>query len=391
MQPMRRPWYNRLQQLERAGLTRRMRVLDGPVGPATSAAGSNKLVFCSNDYLGLANHPSVKQAMQTAVERWGVGAGASRLISGNTALHARLERAFATFAGSADAVLFASGYQANVGALTALTSENDVIFSDARVHASLIDGCRLSSARVQIFNHRDMGQLESLLAGETTAELRVIVTDAVFSMDGDLAPLAEICALAERYGAIVYLDEAHAMGVLGPRGTGLAAQLELTDRVAVRLGTLGKAFGVSGGVVCCREDAANLIRSKGRSLLYTTAAPIPVIAAALAGLELAQSADEQRAALVRNIDHFKSQAQSTKLPLLPSDTPIQPIMVGSNARTMALSEQLWNRGLFVQGVRPPTVAPGTARLRITLSAAHTEHQIDTLIRELNRAIKDISS
>lgn len=368
-----------------------MRVVSGPAGPVAITRDGEKLNFCSNDYLGLAAHPSIKRAFSEGVERWGAGTGASRLISGNTEIHEQLEEALADFMKSEEAVLFPSGYQANVGAITALTERGDNIFSDELVHASVVDGARLSRADIRVFEHREAGHLAERLALEDRRGLRLVITDSVFSMDGDLAPLERIVEVAEEADALCYVDEAHALGVLGPSGRGLVAAEGLEDRVAVRVGTFGKAFGVSGAFVACDRDAAAVIRSRARSLLYTTGAPAPIAEAVLASLRILARAEEARAALRRNIESFKDEAGRHGIDLAGSETPIQPIMIGPALKTMEVSAELWKRGFFVQGIRPPTVREGTSRLRVTLTAAHTAEQIRSFVRVLSEVLPQPSS
>jgi len=382
-------WYQRLDDLAARNLERRMRVVDGPVGPVVSTGTGDKLCFASNDYLGLANHPRIRQALVDAATKWGVGAASSRLVSGNTLAHDRLEKELAEYLGTDEAVLFPSGYQANVGAISALTMSGDTIFSDALVHASLVDGCRLSRADVRVFKHRDAAHLRELLEACDASSLKLIVTDSIFSMDGDLAPLVEIARLAKANGALVYVDEAHAIGVRGSAGRGLCAELELEESVAVRVGTFGKALGSCGAFVATGKNAAGLIRSRARSLLYTTAAPAPIVAAAAAGLEIIRSADDRRLALTRNIEIFRRLALEAGLSISDSDTAIQPVVIGDAGRTMIVSDLLWQRGVFVQGMRPPTVPEGTSRLRVTLTAAHEPAHIETLVRVLVEVLDEI--
>jgi len=382
------PWHSRIQRLAEQDLERNILETAGPVGPEVQTPDGPKLLFCSNDYLGLAADPRVVEALRAGAEKWGAGAGASRLVSGNTAAHSELERRLAAYVGAPRAVAFASGYQANVGALTTLTTEGDAIFSDELTHASLIDGCRLSRAATHVFRHRDTEHLDQLLRDNPTPGLKLIVADAVFSMDGDRAPLEEISSIAARHGAHVYLDEAHALGVLGPGGRGLAAELGQTASITLRMGTLGKAFGVAGAFVACDEPAARLLTSRARSLLYTTAAPPPLAEACLTALELVEAADDRRQALVANVARFRELAADRGLPLVESETAIQPVMVGDAGRTFAIARRLWEIGLFVTAFRPPTVAADTSRLRVTLSAAHRPDQIERLVEGLARAFTE---
>jgi 8-amino-7-oxononanoate synthase len=363
-----------------------MRVMDSAAGPVVETPDGPKLCFCSNDYLGLAADPRLVEAVKRGADRWGAGAASSRLVAGNTAVHVELEECLAAFTGAEAAVLFPSGFQANLGALTALTGEGDTIFPDELVHASLVDGCRLSRARVRIFRHRDTGHLEELLREAAGPGLKLIVTDAVFSMDGDLAPLGEICRLADRHDARILLDEAHALGVMGPGGRGLAAELGLSDRVAVSSYTLGKALGVSGACVACDATAARLLVSRARSLLYTPAAPAHLCEALLTALSLTEAADARRERLGANVALFRELAGQAGIPLADSATAIQPVPVGDSRRAMGISAALWEDGVFVQGIRPPTVPDGAARLRVTLTAAHEPAHVERLVDALTRAL-----
>ncbi len=383
-------WQRRLLALQTDGLERKMRIMDGPTGTQVLSDGRVRALFCSNDYLGLADHPDIKAAMKTAVDVWGNGAGASRLVSGNFALHSELEHASARFVNADDAVLFVSGYQANVGAISALVGRGDAVFSDELVHASLIDGARLSRADIHVFRHSDMDHLRNLLRDAGSYRVKLIVTDAVFSMDGDTAKLGDIVSLAAEFDAAVYLDEAHAFGVLGPNGAGLAAALNLSDRVDIRVATYSKALGVSGGFVATRQTEANLIRSCARSLLFTTAPPPPLAAAILKSLDITERAHAERARLTENIQTFKAAARARNLPLLDSESPIQPVLTGSNHRTIAVSNVLFDAGYFVQGIRPPTVPKDKGRLRVTLSAKHDSQTITALVDAIAQAFEMVT-
>jgi len=359
-----------------------MRVLRGPALPVVLTDDGEKLNFCSNDYLGLAYDPRIREAMVEAVCNWGSSPASSRLVSGNTSAHEELQQELAAFLRTEAAVSFPSGYQANVGTVTSLTRSGDAIFSDALVHASLVDGCRLSKADVHIFRHGDMEHLEQLLVRQAGSSVKLIITDGVFSMDGDLSPLEDICKLAATHGALVYVDEAHSLGIMGSRGRGLVEQLGLEEQVAIRVGTFGKAFGTAGAFVATSRAVARLVQSTARSLLYTTAAPVPLIEGTRRSLRIVQDAGDNRRVLEENVAHFTGRARELGLNIKDSKTPIQPVIVGSAADVMAASEALWQRGLFVQGIRPPTVPEGTSRLRITLTAGHTREHIDCLVQGL---------
>ena len=384
-------WAARLDLLRAEHLERSLRRFEGPAGSKGRFADRERLIFCSNDYLGLAGHPSLKRALCEAVETWGAGAGASRLVSGNMASHESAEQETAQLLAKEAAVLFVSGYQTNVGVLSTLVGAGDAIFSDESVHASLIDGARLSKAAVHIFPHKDTETLDRLLATHPVDGIQLVVTDSIFSMDGDRAPLADIAVIAERHNAAVYVDEAHAMGVLGPRGAGVCAELGILDKIDVIVGTYSKAYGLSGGFVATNAAAAALLRSKARGFLFSTGQPPALAAAIVHSLDLASASDDLREKLARNVQSFRNAATACGLPLSASETAIQPILTGANARTMAVSEYLWQEGFFVQGIRPPTVKPGQARLRITLSAAHEIDEIYALTDAVRRALDAVPS
>jgi 8-amino-7-oxononanoate synthase len=368
-----------------------MRIIESPMGALVDTSEGTRINFCSNDYLGLANHLEIKKALADAAQKWGTGAAASRLVSGNTRAHVKLEQEMAEFMEAETAVLFPSGYQANVGALSSLTESGDVIFSDQLVHASIIDGARLSRAKVHIFRHLDMEHLDALLQREKTKGLNLIVTDAIFSMDGDKANLPKLAEVAEKHNAVLYVDEAHALGVVGRQGRGLTAEYNLTNRVTIRIGTFGKAFGATGAVVACPETAAALIRSGARSLLYTTAMPPPLAETLLKSMEVVRHSDDLRARLMRNVALFRAHAKQSRLPVLESSTPIQPILVGSAGRAVNVSERLFERGFFIQGIRPPTVPEGMSRLRVVLTAHHQKEQITRLVEAISATLAEIKS
>ncbi|NLN62318.1 MAG: 8-amino-7-oxononanoate synthase [Myxococcales bacterium] len=380
-------WDRRYQALEAQNLDRKLRVSLGPTAETFLTRDGERLHFCSNDYLGLANHPQIAEAMCRAMEQYGAGTGASRLISGHTELHAQFEAAWAQWMGYPAALSFPSGYQANVGAISALTAPGDIIFSDERVHASIIDGCRLSRAQVVIFRHNDLQHLAELLATHTVRDgVRLIVTDAVFSMDGDETPLGALCALAEQHGAQLYLDEAHSVGIMGPEGRGLAHREALAKSVAVHVSTFGKAWGLCGAMVATSSLAVAIIRSRARSFLFTTAAPAFLSAGLLRGWDIVRQGDALRQRLQSNIAVFCERAANLGLPLIPSTSPIQPLVIGSAQAALRVSQALWERGIFVQAVRPPTVPEGTSRLRITITAAHETAHIDALLSALSACV-----
>jgi 8-amino-7-oxononanoate synthase len=368
-----------LERIRAAGLYRQLRVSAGPVDTWVTVAGQRALLLCSNNYLGLASHPALADAAARAAREHGVGAGASRLISGSLPIHHELEERLAGLKGTEAALLFPSGYHANIGVITALAGRGDAVFSDALNHASIIDGCRLSGAQVQVYPHGDVNALAALLAA-SAARRRLVVTDSIFSMDGDQAPLAEICALAAEHDAMVMVDEAHATGVCGPHGAGVVDALGLHERVTAQMGTLGKALGCAGAFVAGSRTLIALLVNRARSFIYTTALPPPVVAAALAALDIVEREPERRARLHRQAGALRRRLQALGLDVPAGEAPILPVIVGDSARAMAWSAELLRRGVFVQAIRPPTVPPGTARLRATLMATHDDtdlaHAVD---------------
>lgn len=377
---MKKLWRRRRQQLHESQLSRTLRV--SGAGPVVATPQGKKLIFCSNDYLGLAVEAKISEAA-IAEMSMGVGAGASRLVSGNEPWHETLERRFAAFVSKSDSVLFPSGYQANVGTISALAKEGDVIFSDELAHASIIDGCRLAKARVEIFSHNDAAHLKQLLLKYTgTAIGKLVITEGIFSMDGDMPPLVDIVTVAKKNHAAIYVDEAHSIGIVGPNGRGLAAFYGVEDDIDIIVGTFGKAVGVSGAAVACSKTVASLLKSSARSLMYTTAPPACLARAVCKSLAIIETAAERREQLLHNIALFKTLAKTAGISLIQSDTPIQPVVIGDAAETMQISNKLWERGIFVQGIRPPTVPPGTERLRITICALHTPAQLEQLVQEL---------
>jgi 8-amino-7-oxononanoate synthase len=370
---------DKLNRLKQTGLYRRLRLIEGEQAPVLTVDGRKALNFCSNNYLGLANHPSLREAAKEAIDRYGCGSGASRLISGNMELHEKLEEKIAWLKGTQAALVFNSGYQANIGLLSCLAGEGDTIFSDALNHASIIDGCRLSRARTVVYPHCDLNRLEHELRTAPAGSRKLIVTETIFSMDGDETPLAEIVDLAERYDALIMVDEAHATGVFGPNGAGVVAKLGLGERVFVQMGTLGKALGTFGAYVAGSRELRELLINRCRTFIFTTSLPPSVLAATIAAIDISVKEPERRLALWHNVRALRDGLRRLGYELTQSQSPIQPLIIGDEGRCMAFSEALLERGVFVQGIRPPTVPAGTARLRITLMATHThEHLSQTL-------------
>jgi len=359
-----------LAAISGAGLERRRRIVETAQGPRVTVDGHDVVLLCSNDYLGLAAHPALAAAAADAAVRWGTGAGASPLVSGHMTPHRQLEQQLAAFKGYDACLLFGSGFLANTGVIAALAGPGDVVLSDALNHASIVDGCRLSRAETIIYAHNDLAGLERGLH-QAAGRDAVIVTDAVFSMDGDVAPLAGIVELARRHGARVVVDEAHATGVLGPGGRGLVAELGLEDGVDVITGTLGKALGSYGAFVCCRTETAQFLVNRARSLIFSTALPPTVVASALAALELLVDDSALVGRLGANAQLLRAELAAAGLAVEAGTMPIIPLLVGAPETAVAISAEALARGAFAQAIRPPTVPDGTSRLRLAVSAAHT--------------------
>jgi 8-amino-7-oxononanoate synthase len=377
---------DRLEELRRSGLYRRMRMISGPQGPRVVLDGKPVLLLCSNNYLGLADHPRVRQAAADAAMRWGVGAGASRLISGTMTVHRRLEERLADFEGTEACLLFGSGYLANTGVISALAGEGEVVFSDELNHASIVDGCRLARAETFVYDHADM---EHLAWGLEQAAGRgaLIVTDGVFSMDGDIAPLPEIVELAHRHDARVVVDEAHGTGALGPGGRGAVAEAGLEDEVDLIVGTLGKALGSYGAYVCCEASMARYLVNAARTLIFSTAPPPPAVAGALAALELLDEQPRRVRKLQVNAETLRGALEDQGFDAGPSATQIVPLVVGEAALALRVCEQGLERGVFAQAIRPPTVPVGTSRLRLAVMASHTKTELRAAARDLAAAAR----
>lgn len=372
---------SRLSQRRAAHLYRERPLLQSPQQPELLVDGKRLLAFCSNDYLGLANHPEVIAAMQRGAEKWGVGGGASHLVIGHSTPHHELEEALAEFTGRPRALLFSTGYMANLAAVTALVGQGDTVLEDRLNHASLLDAGLLSGARFSRYLHNDAESLSSRLEKATGNTL--VVTDGVFSMDGDLAGLPAICAAAKGHGAWVMVDDAHGFGPLGTSGGGVVEHYGLgIDDVPVLVGTLGKAFGTAGAFVAGSEELIETLIQFARPYIYTTSQPPAVACATLKSLELLRREHWRREHLHRLVARFHQGAAEIGLTVTDSPTPIQPILVGSSERALALSAALRNRGILVGAIRPPTVPAGSARLRVTFSASHSEAQLEQLLDAL---------
>lgn len=378
----------RLDELRDRGLHRRLRLIGGPQGPRVTLDGKQVLLLCSNDYLGLANHPKVRGAAAEAAMRWGAGAGASRLISGNMQPHSRLEKRLAVFKGYESALLFGSGYLANTGTIAALAGEGEVVFSDELNHASIIDGCRLSRAETFVYRHGDVEHLSWGLrkAGERAA---LIVTDGVFSMDGDVAPLAELTELAKTHSCRLMVDEAHATGAIGPGGRGSVAAAGLSGEVDVVMGTLGKALGSYGAYVCADRETTDYLLNTARSFVFSTALPPSVAAAGLAALELLESQPDRVERLAGNARALRDALADEGLDVGGSETQIVPLPVGDAGAAMDLCERILERGIFAQGIRPPTVPEGSSRLRFTVMSTHRREELERAAKLVGSAAREL--
>jgi 8-amino-7-oxononanoate synthase len=370
-----------LAALDEAGLRRRRRTVDGPQGPVLDVDGRPLIAFASNDYLGLANHPAIAEAVIDAVQRFGVGAGASHLISGHHAEHARLEDDLARFVGAERALTFSTGYMANTGIVPALAGRGDAVFSDALNHACLIDGARLSRTDLHVYPHADMAALDAALRA-SPARHRLILSDAVFSMDGDLAPILELADLAERHDALLLLDDAHGFGVLGPHGEGTLAHCGVRSDRILHMGTLGKAAGVAGAFVAGRADIVDWLVQRARTYVFTTATPPMLAAAVRASLVVIREEGWRRERLRAHARRLRDGLASLPWRLLPAEGAIQPLIIGDNTAALQVMDALIARGYWAPAIRPPTVPEGTARLRISLSAAHSDAQVDGLVDAL---------
>ncbi len=376
--------HTELIRLQEANLYRRRHISASATGTRVFIDGRELLAFCSNDYLGLANHPEVIKAMQKGAARWGVGSGASHLVNGHSSAHHALEEELAAFTQRPRALLFSTGYMANMGVIAALCGRGDSVFEDRLNHASLLDGGLLSQARLQRYTHNDAESLNQKLNAHKGGE-KLVVTDGLFSMDGDIAALPELCKVTQQHQAWLMVDDAHGFGVLGKTGGGCVEQFGLNiDEVPILIGTLGKAFGTFGAFVAGSEDLIEFLIQKARPYIYTTALPPAVAEASRASLRLLQTESWRREKLQSLIQQFRNGAEQLGLPLMDSQTPIQPLLIGDNGKAMAMSAALQQQGILITAIRPPTVPDGTARLRITLSADHSEADVAQLLNTLEQ-------
>ena len=375
-----------LRALHAQNLYRTVRCVESCQEPRIRMDSRELVLFCTNNYLGLANHPALKRAAIDAVAAYGNSTAASALISGYMTPHAELEDRMARFLGTEAAIVFPTGYTANLGVIPALIDRDDIIFSDRLNHRSIIDGCRLSRARIAVYDHCDIAHLESLLKTATTYRRRLIVTDGVFSMDGDIAPLPELVSLAERYRAILMVDDAHATGALGPHGRGTFDHFGLSPAaIDIHMTSGSKALGASGGFICGSEELIDLIRNRSAAYIYTTAMPPDACAATTAALDLIQRDASSRHRLWHNTKRIRARLQAMGFDLAPSQTQIMPLHIGDAQKTVAISEYLYARGIYLYGIRPPTVPEGQSRLRLSVMATHTEDDMAQLFDALAAA------
>ncbi|HVL76133.1 MAG TPA: 8-amino-7-oxononanoate synthase [Noviherbaspirillum sp.] len=385
-----------IAELDRRALRRRRRIAETPCAPHVMVDGRPMIAFCSNDYLGLAAHPRVIEALREGASRYGAGSGASHLVSGHMRAHVVLEERLAAFVAPhlerPAALTFSTGYMANLAIVSGLAGRDADVFSEELNHASLIDGARLSRANVKVYPHRDVAALERLLAA-STAKTKMVVTDSVFSMDGDIAPLPQMLALCERHGAWLVVDDAHGFGVLGANGRGALEHFGLRSPYLVYMGTLGKAAGVGGAFVAAHETVIDWLVQRARPYIFTTAAPPALTHALLASLDIIEGEEgrSRRVHLSALIAQVKSSLRLSRWHLHPSDTAVQPVIIGANDEALRAAAALHDEGYWVPAIRPPTVPAGTARLRITLSAAHTQEDVAALVRSVNRLEERVSA
>ena len=368
-----------LDARESAAIRRHLRPISSGMAPRIVVDGQSILQFCSNDYLGITSHPEVTRAAEAALSRYGTGAGSARLVVGTSSPHSKLEQALAQLKQTEAALALSSGYHANTGVLPALTTSEDVIFSDALNHASIIDGCRLSHATTKIYRHNDIEHLATLLSTTSTARRRFIVTESVFAMDGDLAPLSALVSIAKKHDAQLVVDEAHATGIFGADGGGLVQELELGTHIAVQIGTLSKAIGALGGYVAGSQTLIDTLINEARTFIYTTALPPAVAASATAAIQVIIQEPERRKQLWNHTTFLRNALGGAGYHINPGNSPIIPVMVGDAAITLALSNALFEHGVLVSAIRPPTVPAGTARLRVTPMATHTQTDLEEAV------------
>jgi 8-amino-7-oxononanoate synthase len=380
------PWpsflSSQLDDLKQEGLYRQLQQVESPTSTKVTINARSFLLFCSNDYLGLASDPRMKKAAAGAVRSWGTGSGASRLISGNISLYGDLEEDITRFKQTESALVFTCGYSANVGVISSLADQDDLVLSDALNHASIVDACRLSRAEVHVYPHGDVNYVQDFLARRPKKGKLLVVTDGVFSMDGDLAPLPDLYEVCREYGALLMVDDAHGTGVIGPKGGGTLDYFNMEEVDVVHAGTFSKALGSLGGFVAGSSVLMDYILNHARSLIFSTALPPSVLAANREGLRIVQEDSSGRKQLVRLINSLRTSLERLGIPSPPGPAPILPLVIGKEKETVSLSHYLWEKGMFVPPIRPPTVPRGTSRLRISLSALHSKKDLDRLVEAL---------
>jgi len=372
-----------LERIKKSGLYRKLNIVESAQGTHLEIKGKTYLSFCSNNYLGLANNPLVIKAVKDAVGKYGWGVGASRLVSGNMRLHEVLEGEISKLKGKEASIVFPTGYMANIGTISSLVSKGDLVICDKLNHASIIDGCRLSGADFRVYPHCDMEKLENILKKSSKYSRKLIVTDTVFSMDGDIAPLPDIVRIAHKYKAMVMVDEAHGTGVFGKRGGGVVEHFNLSKKVDIVMGTLSKAVGSLGGYVSGDEDLINFLRNKARLFMYTTALPPAVCAASIAGIKLIQKNPLLRTSLWNNVRYLKEKLELLHFNVIPSESPIFPILMGDAKKAVDVSKLLYKKGILIPAIRPPTVPAKSSRLRMTVMSTHTRKDLERLLEVLS--------
>jgi len=378
-----------LTSLQQEGLKRDLSQLTSTQGRKITIEGKEVLNFCSNNYLGLADDPRIKQAAINCIERDGFGSGASRLICGNMAAHQQLEKCLAEFKKTENCLVFSTGYMANVGIISSMFGRDDIIFSDRLNHASIVDGVRLSQSKWKRYPHKDMNALEEMLKSSSRFNKRCIITDSVFSMDGDLAPLDKIVAIAKRYDCLVMIDEAHALGVMGENGKGLAEHFGVEKDIDIQMGTLSKAVGSFGAYCCGTNTLISFLINKARSFIYTTGMPPSVAAASLKAIEIIRDKPERRRQLWNNTQYMKNALKKCGFNTMDSQTPIIPLLVKDSNVAVRFSKRLFEQGIFVNAIRPPTVPRNRARLRLTVMATHTQQQLDFALEKFKKIGKEL--
>ncbi|MFH1782991.1 MAG: 8-amino-7-oxononanoate synthase [Candidatus Omnitrophota bacterium] len=376
-----------LDELKTLGLYRELRTIDSMQGPIVKIDGKEVILLSSNNYLGLASHPEVINAQVKAAKEFGAGSCASRLISGNMTLHERLEEEIASFKGEESAIIFSTGYMANVGTISALAGEKDLVVCDKLDHASIIDGVRLSGAVMRVYPHKNLEKLRDILEKSSGYNKKFIITDGVFSMDGDIAPIPELVEIAEEYNAILMVDDAHATGVLGKTGKGTCEHFNIKSGIHIKMGTFSKALGNLGGYVAGSRSLIDYIRNKARSFIYSTSLPPSVIGGNLAAIDIIERDSSLKDKLWENVSRLRSGLEGLGLDLMGSETQIIPVRTKDEASTMKLAELLLERGVFAPGIRPPTVPKNKCRIRTSLMATHTDEHIDRVINTF-RSLKD---